>query len=129
MTTWHCERRSQESGKENVLEVRESLQVSKLTEMLTCFGKDDDVPNRSFDFLLSVFLRVVVVVSLLGFFCFFCVLLLCLCLVFVFRFLVLFCFRVVVFTFVVGVDSCLFCFGLGWLEFRFRCLASLCGAI
>ena len=54
MTTWHCERRSQESGKENVLEVRESLQVSKLTEMLTCFGKDDDVPNRSFGFLLSV---------------------------------------------------------------------------
>ncbi len=70
MTTWHCERRSQESGKENVLEVRESLQVSKLTEMLTCFGKDDDVPNRSFDFLLSACCCVFVVVSLLGLFWF-----------------------------------------------------------
>ena len=55
MTTWHCERRSQESGKENVLEVRESQQVANITEMLTFFWKDDDVPNRSFDFLLSVF--------------------------------------------------------------------------
>ncbi len=96
MTTWHCERRSQESGKENVLEVRESLQVSKLTEMLTCFGKDDDVPIRSLDFLFSVFFESFRCCFVVGFLlvcflaCFCCVCALCsfsvvwFCFVFVF---------------------------------------------